>query len=56
MFTSFLEQLRATGIPVSVREYLTFLEALAADVPPRSADGLYHLARCALARQATGVS
>ena len=50
MFTSFLEQLRATGIPVSVREYLTFLEALARDVPPRSADGLYHLARCALVK------
>ncbi len=50
MFTSFLEQLRATGIPVSVREYLTFLEALALDVPPRRADGLYHLARCALVK------
>ena len=50
MFTSFLEQLRATGIPVSVREYLTFLEALGRDVPPRSAEGLYHLARCALVK------
>ena len=50
MFTSFLDQLRSTGIPVSVREYLTFLEALAADVPPHSADGLYQLARCALVK------
>ena len=50
MFGSFLEHLRGTGIPVSVREYLTFLEALAADVPPHSADGLYHLARCALVK------
>jgi uncharacterized protein with von Willebrand factor type A (vWA) domain len=50
MFGSFLEQLRGTGIPVSVREYLTFLEALAADVPPHSADGLYPLARGALVK------
>jgi uncharacterized protein with von Willebrand factor type A (vWA) domain len=50
VFTSFLEQLRATGIPVSVREYLTFLEALGRDVPARSAEGLYHLARCALVK------
>ncbi|MDD3651486.1 VWA domain-containing protein [Immundisolibacter sp.] len=50
MFGSFLEHLRAAGIPVSVREYLTFLQALAADVPPHSADGLYHLARCALVK------
>lgn len=50
MFGTFLEQLRGTGIPVSVREYLTFLQALAADVPPRSAEGLYHLARCALVK------
>ena len=33
-----------------MREYLTFLEALGRDVPPRSADGLYHLARCALVK------
>ncbi len=50
MFATFLQALRGTGIPVSVREYLTFLEALSHDVPPRSAEGMYHLARCALVK------
>ncbi|MFY7915914.1 MAG: hypothetical protein ACOVPA_14755, partial [Rubrivivax sp.] len=56
MLIDFFYTLRSTRLPVSVKEYLTLLEALQAGVVgPRSADGwaiddFYHLARTVLVK------
>lgn len=50
MFTRFLADLRAAGVPASLREYLTFLEALKAEVVLYDAEGFYYLARAALVK------
>jgi uncharacterized protein len=42
--------LRAAGVPVSLREYLSFLEALRAGVVLYDAEGFYHLARATLVK------
>ncbi len=48
MFIDFFFQLRAARIPVTIREYLTFLEALGSGVAETSADDLYFLSRASL--------
>src|ERR671913_2653496 len=45
MFFSFVDELRAAGIPASMKEHLTLLEALDADVITASPDQFYYLAR-----------
>jgi uncharacterized protein with von Willebrand factor type A (vWA) domain len=45
MFFSFVDELRAAGIPASMKEHLTLLEALDADVIARSPEEFYYLAR-----------
>lgn len=50
MFTRFFADLRSAGVPVSLREYLTFLGALKAEVVLYDADGFYFLARAALVK------
>ena len=50
MFTGFFEGLRAAKVPVSLREYLAFLEALRAQVVLYDAEGFYHLARATLVK------
>ena len=50
MFLTFFEGLRAAGVPVSLREHLTWLEALAHGVVIHDVDGFYHLARAALVK------
>ncbi len=45
MFQRFFETLRETGIPVSLREYLSFLEALKAGLAQYDVEGFYYLAR-----------
>ncbi len=45
MFLRFFETLRETGIPVSLREYLSFLEALKAGLAQYDVEGFYYLAR-----------
>jgi uncharacterized protein with von Willebrand factor type A (vWA) domain len=45
MFFSFVDELRAAGIPASVKEHLTLLEALEADVIASSPEDFYYLAR-----------
>ncbi len=45
MFLPFLATLRAEGVPVSLREYLGFLEGVAAGLVTWSVDGFYHLGR-----------
>ncbi|PKP66879.1 MAG: VWA domain-containing protein [Alphaproteobacteria bacterium HGW-Alphaproteobacteria-8] len=48
MFAGFFLSLRAAGAPVSLREYLTLLEALNAGLARFDIEAFYHLARAAL--------
>jgi uncharacterized protein with von Willebrand factor type A (vWA) domain len=50
MFLPFFEALRRTGVPVSPREHLGFVEALAAGLVTYDIDGFYYLARTALVK------
>ncbi len=50
MFLPFFENLRAAKLPVSVREYLTFLEAMGAGLVTYDIDGFYYLARAAMVK------
>ncbi len=45
MFFSFVDELRAAGIPASMKEHLTLLEALDAEVIAARPDHFYYLAR-----------
>jgi len=45
MFFNFLDELRAAGIPASIKEHLVLLEALDRDVIDHTPDDFYHLAR-----------
>ena len=50
MFLPFFLTLRKTGVPVSLREHLTLLEALSAGLSTHDATGFYHLARTILVK------
>jgi uncharacterized protein with von Willebrand factor type A (vWA) domain len=50
MFQPFLANLRAEGVPVSLREYLTFLEALAAGLATYAVDEFYQLGRIVMVK------
>ncbi len=50
MFQPFFEHLRAAGLPVSLREYLTFLEAMKAGLVTYDVEGFYFLARAAMVK------
>ncbi|WP_293881471.1 VWA domain-containing protein [Sphingomonas sp.] len=45
MFFNFLDELRAAGIPASIREHLMLLEALDSEVIGRTPEEFYYLAR-----------
>ncbi len=50
MFLPFFETLRANGVPVSLREFLTFLEAVDSGLVTYDVDGFYYLARATLVK------
>ncbi len=50
MFLPFFQTLRETGVPVTLREYLSFLEAVAADLVTYDVEGFYYLARSAMVK------
>ena len=50
MFIPFFETLRAAGLPVSLREYLSFLDGMAADLVIYDVEGFYYLARTAMVK------
>ena len=50
MFVDFFFQLRAARVPVTIREYLMMLEALAAGAARGDVDGFYFLARAAMVK------
>jgi len=50
MFIPFFETLRRHGLPVSLREYLTFLDAMAAGLVIYDIEAFYYLARAAMVK------
>jgi uncharacterized protein with von Willebrand factor type A (vWA) domain len=50
MFPSFIEQLRAAGLPVSITEYLTLMGAMKAGVADYSIEDFYFLSRATLVK------
>ncbi|MET0604869.1 MAG: VWA domain-containing protein [Beijerinckiaceae bacterium] len=48
MFTSFFLDLKKAGVPVTLREYLTLLEAMDADLADKSVEEFYYLSRATL--------
>ena len=50
MFTQFFLDLKAAGVPVTLREYLTLMEAMDADVAEQKIENFYYLARSALVK------
>ena len=50
MFLPFFDNLRRGGVPVSLREYLSFLEGLAAGLCTYDIDGFYYFARAAMVK------
>jgi uncharacterized protein with von Willebrand factor type A (vWA) domain len=50
MFLSFFTELKAAGVPVSLREYLTLLEALDRGIAQYSTEEFYFLSRAALVK------
>jgi uncharacterized protein with von Willebrand factor type A (vWA) domain len=50
MFPSFLDQLRAVGLPVSITEYLTLMGAMRNNVAAYSIDDFYYLSRATLVK------
>ena len=50
MFVKFFGELKAAGVPVSLREYLTLIEALDADLAQRRVEEFYYLSRTALVK------
>ncbi|MBL4917423.1 vWA domain-containing protein [Szabonella alba] len=50
MFLPFFAELRKAGVPVSPREFLTFLEGVAAGLVTWDVDGFYFLARAAMVK------
>jgi len=50
MFVHFFHELKKANVPVSLREYLTLLEAMDADVIERRVEDFYYLSRAALVK------
>lgn len=50
MFLPFFENLRSCRVPVSLREYLTFLEGLKSGLVTYDIEGFYYLARTAMVK------
>ena len=50
MFLTFFAELRRAGVPVSLREFLAFLEAMLAGLATHDVEGFYYLARAAMVK------
>src|SRR3974377_1653556 len=50
MFLRFFYELKRSGIPVSVKEYLTFLEAVESGIADKKIDTFYYLSRASLVK------
>src|ERR1700745_2309627 len=50
MFLQFFTSLRDAQVPVTLREYLTLMEALDADLSDQTVENFYYLSRAALVK------
>ena len=50
MFVTFFHELKAAGVPVTLREYLTLMEAMEKDLAGRRVEDFYYLSRAALVK------
>jgi len=50
MFVTFFHELKTAGVPVTLREYLTLLEAMDADLASRRVEDFYYLSRAVLVK------
>jgi uncharacterized protein len=50
MFVTFFSELKAAGVPVTLREYLTLMEAMDRDLASRRVEDFYYLSRAALVK------
>ncbi len=50
MLIGFFTELKAAGVPVTLREYLTLMQAMDADLASRRVEDFYYLARTALVK------
>src|SRR4030088_308028 len=50
MFVAFFHELKAAGVPVTLREYLTLMEAMEKALAGRRVEDFYYLARAALVK------
>src|ERR1700750_3021308 len=48
MFIRFFTELKSAGVPVTLREYLTLMEAMERDIPARRVEDFYYLSRALL--------
>src|ERR1700719_1383715 len=50
MFATFFHELKTAGVPVTLREYLTLIEAMEKDLAARRVESFYYLSRAALVK------
>src|SRR6185436_7925233 len=50
MLVSFFHELKSAGVPVTLREYLTLMEAMQADLAGRRVEDFYYLSRATLVK------
>src|SRR3954449_13035194 len=50
MFVQFFTELKSAGVPVTLREYLTLMEAMEKDLAGRRVEDFYYLSRAALVK------
>jgi uncharacterized protein with von Willebrand factor type A (vWA) domain len=50
MFVSFFHALKSAGVPVTLREYLTLMQAMDADLASRRVEDFYYLSRATLVK------
>ena len=50
MFVSFFHDLKAAGVPVTLREYLTLMEAMEKNLADQRVEDFYYLSRATLVK------
>jgi uncharacterized protein with von Willebrand factor type A (vWA) domain len=50
MFVTFFTELKSAGVPVTLREYLTLMQAMQADLASRRVEDFYYLSRATLVK------
>src|SRR3954453_21077657 len=50
MFVTFFTELKSAGVPVTLREYLTLMEAMEKDLAGRRVEDFYYLSRASLGK------